>query len=621
VRSNAFKLRFAIILITILMGGAAYYSYHVIYHMTLASLQKNALLDTQKGATEIDHWLRQQKLHVNTLAHTDVVQSLDWSRIEPYLAKEMARFPDIQTIAVGKPDGWRHAVNAKPANVADRKYFQRAMAGQTNVSDPLISRAAKTPSIVIAAPIRPDVSANPIGEIHSLVHLNRVAQAVNQVEYGDNSYAFALSSEGKAIVHPHAAWISTLEQPALSLTQSPEPALAAIAQRMINQQQGIELVQLDGVLKYVVYLPLHEVDWSIALVIPRENVESPLRLLNLLAGVIAVLSIMLITFLWRMQAREQRQLKHSKAELEHRVAERTAALSQALEELQRSQVQMVQSEKMSSLGQLVAGVAHEINNPVSFIYGNLEHADAYAQTLIQLIKLYQQHHTPPYETIQQAIPAEQVEFIMADLPKVLSSMQIGAERIRDIVLSLRLFSRTDESEVKAVDLHDGIDSTLVILQHRLKAIGDRLAIQVVREYGQLPLVECYAGQINQVFMNILSNAIDAVEEMATRHIHYQGQITIRTAVLDSPAPPGPNQWATITIIDNGTGMSAAVQQKMLNPFFTTKPVGKGTGMGLGISYQIITETHQGQFTWGSTPDHGTEFIIQIPLVLPNPASP
>ncbi len=595
---------------TMTMGCMAYYSYQVIYNLALESLKKNAFLATQSGAKEIDNWLVNLKSHVETLANTDIVRSLDWPLIEPYLKTEISRFPGVQTMAVGQPDGWRNAVGAPPAKISDRQYFQRAMAGFTNVSDPLINRATKTPGITIAAPIRAQSGAAnaPIGEIHSSVRLDRVAQVIDQTHYGSNSYAFVLNSEGKAVFHPNPALRSIVEKPAPSLNKAPDAALAALAQRMVSKAQGMELVQIDGAAQYVAYLPLKEAEWSIALVIPRDNVESPLRALDLLATVTAGLSIMLMAFLWQVKSGEQRQLERSNQELEDRVAERTIALSVALEELKKSQLHLIQSEKMSSLGQLVAGIAHEINNPVNFIYGNLDYANAYTQDLIHLIQLYQNHDVNPHAAIQTVETTIDLEFLLADLPKIFTSMKMGADRIKEIVLSLRLFSRMDEAEIKAVDIHEGIDSTLVILDHRLKATAQRAAIQIVKDYGHLPLVECYAGQLNQVFMNILSNAIDALEDINIPAIRPLRQLTIRTAVVD-------DRWIKIEISDNGVGIAESVKRKIFDPFFTTKPIGKGTGMGLGISYQIIADKHGGKLDCFSTLGQGAKFVIQIPLVV------
>ncbi|WP_414569000.1 ATP-binding protein [Nostoc sp. CCY 9925] len=304
-------------------------------------------------------------------------------------------------------------------------------------------------------------------------------------------------------------------------------------------------------------------------------------------------------------------LEKSKEELEDRVEERTTELKNTLEELQRTQSQVVQSEKMSSLGQLVAGVAHEINNPVNFIHGNLAHVQEYTQDLLAFVQLYQQRDSNPAPEIQIAAEDMDLEFLQQDLPKLLSSMKVGTDRIRQIVLSLRNFSRIDEAEFKSVDIHQGIDSTLMILQHRLKAKPEQPEIQVIKDYGNVPLVECYAGQLNQVFMNILVNAIDALEESHAK-LNFQqiednpGRIIIRTSVVNTT-------WVEVAIADNGVGISQEFQQRIFDPFFTTKPIGKGTGMGMSISYQIVTEKHGGKLECFSTIGKGTEFIIQIPL--------
>ncbi|MBD2447099.1 MASE1 domain-containing protein [Nostoc sp. FACHB-152] len=301
------------------------------------------------------------------------------------------------------------------------------------------------------------------------------------------------------------------------------------------------------------------------------------------------------------------QLEKANNELEHRVEQRTAELKQTLQELQTMQARLVQKEKMSSLGQLVAGVAHEINNPVNFIHGNLAHVQEYIQNLLAFVELQQQYNPDPAPEIITAAEDIDLEFLQEDLPKILSSMKLGTDRIRHIVLSLRNFSRMDEAEFKAVDIHAGIDSTLMILQHRLKATSERPEIEVIKDYGNLPLVECYAGQLNQVFMNILVNAIDALEERSAEEIKDNPhRITIRTNVVNA-------NWLEVAIADNGIGMPGYIQQQIFDPFFTTKPIGKGTGMGMSICYQIVTENHNGKLEFRSSHNVGTQFIIQIPL--------
>lgn len=308
---------------------------------------------------------------------------------------------------------------------------------------------------------------------------------------------------------------------------------------------------------------------------------------------------------------EQLKLSRDKSELYSRSLEQQAqALQTALQELRSTQAQLVQSEKMSSLGQLVAGVAHEINNPVNFISGNLNHARAYTQDLMRLLQLYQQHCPQPDAEVQAETEAIDLDFLLNDLPKLLDSMKVGTDRIREIVLSLRNFSRMDEAEMKVVDIHEGIDSTLMILQHRLKAQHNSPAIEVLKHYGNLPPVECYAGQLNQVFMNILSNALDAIGE---RDHPRSGQKTQLPGQIHIYTEQGDSNQARIRVSDNGLGMTDRVRRRLFDPFFTTKSVGKGTGLGLSISYQIVTEKHGGSLQCVSVPEQGAEFIIEIPI--------
>jgi signal transduction histidine kinase len=319
------------------------------------------------------------------------------------------------------------------------------------------------------------------------------------------------------------------------------------------------------------------------------------------------------------------QLREMLTNVEEKVAERTAELikangelGQALTDLQQMQVHLIQAEKMSSLGQLIAGIAHEINNPVNFIHGNLSHLHNYVIDLLAFMQLSQECSEQMTLELQSKAEEIDLEFIKIDLPKIIKSMEVGTHRIREIVLSLRNFSHMDEAEFKAIDIHQGIEDTLLILGHRIKPQknSNTSRIQIIKEYGDLPLVSCYGGQLNQVFVNILVNAIDALEETTSGEntsrlsnvCDRQPCIKIQTQVID-------DNYVEIAIADNGSGIPEAIQPQIFNPFFTTKPVGKGTGMGMAISYQIITEKHKGRLTCVSSIGKGTEFIIHIPINL------
>ncbi|NER34417.1 MAG: HAMP domain-containing protein [Oscillatoria sp. SIO1A7] len=365
-------------------------------------------------------------------------------------------------------------------------------------------------------------------------------------------------------------------------------------------------------------------------------------------------------------------LEKTNEELETRVEQRTQELQdknidlhKALEQLKRTQAQLIQAEKMSGLGQLVAGIAHEINNPVSFIYGNVDYARDYIQDLLGLIEVYQQEYPNPSPNVLEAVEETDLEFVVDDLEKLLSSMKSGADRIRNIVLSLRNFSRLDESDMKPVDIHQGLESTLLVLQKRLGEQKSRPAIEIIKEYGQLPEVTCYASKLNQVFMNILNNAIDAIEkgngewgmgnggrkqgaegqgagetrgaetrEVGDKKIEGLGGLgdreeknaqvkALKLITENSPQYPMPtiaiatevtdDDSVIIRIADNGLGMQEDVLQKIFDPFFTTKPVGSGTGLGLSISYQIVVESHGGKLSCVSSPGAGAEFMIEIPI--------
>ncbi|MEH1967124.1 ATP-binding protein [Nostoc sp.] len=365
-----------------------------------------------------------------------------------------------------------------------------------------------------------------------------------------------------------------------------------------------------------------------AVIQPWSPESSALILLRLENRVVATSNFVLLNekideLAKEVQKRKQAEeaLWKANQELEIRVEERTTALQETLNELQLTQTQLIQAEKMSSLGQMVAGIAHEINNPVSFIFGNLHHAHKYTQDLLKLVQIYQQvcPNTPP--EIQEQVEEIDLDFLIQDITKLFQSMTVGTERIQEIVKSLRNFSRLDEAELKQVNIHEGIDSTLMILEHRLQARHEYPEIKVIKKYSQLPNVTCYPGQLNQVFMNILANAIDALEVSANngkwsavnsqttdnqKLTKNNPQIQIKTDLIDE-------KWIAVSISDNGLGINEQVRSKLFDPFFTTKTVGKGTGLGLSISYQIIVEKHNGELSCFSVPGEGAEFVIKIPV--------
>ena len=302
--------------------------------------------------------------------------------------------------------------------------------------------------------------------------------------------------------------------------------------------------------------------------------------------------------------------------LQVKLQEKNFLLQQALENLQASQVKQIQNEKMVALGQLVAGLAHEINNPISFIYGNLQYAGQYVQDLVNIIEVYQQEYPKPTPKIQEIAKDIDLNFMIKDLQNLIGAMYRGSDRIREIVLALQHFSRHDEAQMKRVNIHEDIENTLVMLQHRLREAANRSEIVVVKDYGNLPLITCYAGELNQVFMHLLNNAIDAIEEGVRNQsspLYSQlstPQIRIHTELTDL-------NMVKIAIADNGLGIEESLRSRLFDPFFTTKPVGKGSGLGLSISYQIIVQKHRGNITCTSSVGKGAEFAIEIPIEQPD----
>jgi signal transduction histidine kinase len=307
------------------------------------------------------------------------------------------------------------------------------------------------------------------------------------------------------------------------------------------------------------------------------------------------------------------KISHLTRTLEQRVQERTVELSQSLQKLQNTQLQLIQSEKMSTLGQLVAGIGHEINNPIGFISGNCSYIEEYMKDLLRLVNLQQQKLPYPDPEIEELLEEIDLEYLTEDLPKILGSMHQGIGRLKDISLSLRTFARSDISSMVEFQIHEGIDSTLMLLKHRFKDQGDRPQIEVVKQYGELPPINCYPGQLNQVFMNIIANAIDAFDDLHQNRSNQEIAATYPHTITIATSVEYQQKTVTICIEDNAFGMPPEVQARIFEPSFTTKPVGKGTGLGLAISYQIIIDKHNGQINCLSTFGQGTKFIITLPI--------
>lgn len=306
----------------------------------------------------------------------------------------------------------------------------------------------------------------------------------------------------------------------------------------------------------------------------------------------------------------------SAAEIERQLTERelkqqNQCLEKTLMQLKQTQAQLIHAEKMSSLGNMVAGIAHEINNPISFIHGNLDHARQYFDDLLRLIQLYQQEYPQPCRVIQQELEVLDLEFLQTDLQQLLQSMQVGSQRIGAIVKSCRNFSRLDESTSKLVDVHEGLEAALIILESRLQPTDIFSGIKVVKEYGKLPKFYCFPAQLNQVFFNLLNNAIDALKEADAKRTFDESVGNVNTIWIQTTLIT--QKQIEISISDNGLGISEEIQAKVFDPFFTTKPVGKGTGLGLSISYQIITDLHEGVIEIDSHLGQGTTFTVRLPI--------
>lgn len=513
----------------------------------------------------------------------------------------------------------------------------------------------KVPMTTLVLPIQ-DRDGRPQGVLVAAINLDFLNAIVARSQIGKTGYVYIVDRHNRIIARKLSA--AEAYQDINLDTMSASDGFANLSVRALIQRINSNLSDsarlyrgLRGVNVLGTSSLVYGVNWRVVVELPLREVYAPVRRLIVVMGVVLAIAIAVAILLSIKMARSlisplesltkaanyiSRGEFSTRVTLKHRnewgilasafnymtariqrsfkaLEAKNNELAETLEALQKTQLQLVQTEKMSGLGQLVAGVAHEINNPMNFIHGNLVHAEEYAESLLELISLYQHYYPDPNIEIKDRLEEADLDFLQADFPKLVQSMKMGSKRVREIVTSLRSFSRLDESSFKEVDIHEGLENTLVILQNQIKAKSDRCEIKIVKNYGNLPLVECYPAQLNQVFMNLLNNAIDALDRFRQKDSDRQPEIAIATEWTKSTsATPDKNTTISIRIADNGEGIPDEVKKRIFNPFFTTKPIGKGTGLGLSISYQIITETHQGTLECFSTAGQGTVFQIEIP---------
>ncbi|MEP6517775.1 cache domain-containing protein [Microcoleus vaginatus] len=753
-------------------------SYQSVRRLMITKSERNALLEVRDRANKIDRWLGTRKAEIEILAHTPPVRSMNWSVAEPYLKSEVNRLQEFLHLALIAPDGsyFTTKVGRALINVSDRQHFKKAMAGEVYVSDPTISRTLKGQSIVpISAPVWSN-SANsiekkaqkPIGVMNGVISIDRIAQVVRKLEYAPGTYAFVLNSQGVPIVHPDARLIGNIDNSAPSLLESADANLANVAREMVYQRTGIVLTQINDARVYVAYLPLEQAEWSIALVIPRDNLEKelfPFKILAVTVGVLATAAILAaivalklfalncirsrtegllhrltgriraclgldrilqttvdelgtllkldraifawydprqdtLEFGWEycreglpgrlgifgvaggpsgdLAARLHRcetillhktaapdataseehayieltnshyaavpvltqnhrlgylfacanrrfatpdevevleaiadslAIAISQSQLHGQIQEELKLLEEVLAKLRITEEHLVQSEKITMVGQLAAEVAQEINNPINFIYGRLIHLNDYIKDLLHIIRLYREQYPEPVPRIAKKIETCDLDFISQELPQILNFLKRGADGIRQIVLALRKFSLPDEANKEHANVNESIDNILLLLAHRLEQ-----KILVVKEYNNLPPILCYSGQLSLVFASLIIHAIDAVKS-----IENSAQIiTIKTDIVDDYT----GRFIVVSISHNGSIIPPQIQPRIFEEFGHTKSFKNFTGLELSVCYKIIVELHGGRFTVESPVQPqiksktggGAEFMVKLPIV-------
>ncbi|MEH2159486.1 MAG: ATP-binding protein [Nostoc sp.] len=529
--SRNLLIRFILGGTTLIVSISAYFSYQAARNMTLKDLRHSAFLEVQRGGAEIEEWLDLRQVEVQTLANTSTVRSLNWSVADPYLKAEVKRINEFFLFQIANPDGSysNTKVGRSNKNIRDRDYFKKAIAGKSNTSDPFISRSTGIPLIAISTPIWSNSasSSSPIGAFQGNVRVDRITEVVNSLQYGTNSYAFALNSQGQAIAHPNSALMSTLEKPAPSLLKMSDRNLNAIAQRMVNKQQGIELMEIDGTKKYVAYLPLQAANWSVALVIPCQNIESRLQFLDAIALIVGALTVTMITVLWQVQAFEQRELKKSKA------AADTANHAKS---------------------EFLANMSHELRTPLNGILGC-------AQILLRSPAL------PKQEQYHLNIIEQCGSHLLTLINDILDLSKIEAKKL----------------ELHPYDVHfpSFLQGIIEICQIRAKQKG---ICFVYKPAIHLPTgVYVDVKRLRQVLLNLLGNAIKFTDEgQVTFNIEVIDQPPNDGQII--------KHRLRFTVEDTGIGITTAELSKIFLPFEQVgekKRQAEGTGLGLAITQQLV----------------------------------
>ncbi|MDF5709770.1 MAG: ATP-binding protein [Nostoc sp. S4] len=554
--SQNLLIRFILGGTTLVVSISAFFTYQAARNLMLKDLRKSAFLEVQRGVAEIEEWLHVRQAEVQTLANTSTVRSLNWSVAEAYLKAEVKRIDEFFLFQIANPDGSysNTKVGRSNKNIQDRDYFQKAIAGKSNISDPFISRSTGIPLIAISTPIWSNSfsSSSPIGAFQGNVRVDRIAGVVNSLHYGGNSYAFALNSQGQAIVHPNSTFISTLEKPASSLLKINDRHLNAIAQRMVNKQQGIELMEIDGTQKYVAYLPLTQANWSVALVIPRQNIESRLQFLDLIALIVGGLTVTMITVLWQVQAFEQAQLKKSKA------AADTANHAKS---------------------EFLANMSHELRTPLNGILGC-------AQILLRSPALVEQ------QQYHLSIIEECGSHLLTLINDILDFSKIEAKKL--------------ELYLQDVYFPSFLQGIVEISHLRAKQKG---ILFVYEPAINLPkAVHVDVKRLRQVLLNLLGNAIKFTDE---------GEVTFNVEVIEQPSTDGQTEKHRLrfSVEDTGIGISPAQLSQIFLPFEQVgekKRQAEGTGLGLAITRQLV-QMMGSDIHVKSQIGHGSSFWFELEI--------